>query len=289
MHKIKTSNMFMKDTIVKKLYSSKTGQKCLAKTVCQILGLPFESVSFKIMPTDIGTNKNIVNSEADLLLESNEAIVNVEVNTSTSKSIQNKNNAYVCQLVLRQLKNMEAYKNKLKKVYQLNLNNFDIARDNRFIVINRLIDIKTHKEYHPILEIIDVNLAKLQEEDYNNIKKNEIEYLLYLLVCNDEDELRKIYNGDELMEKMIDEAKILTDNFDLLLYYDREKLKKQEAYELGEEAGKEIGQEIGFKAGVSRKEKELTINMLKKKISDELICEITGLSIDDINELKKEL
>ena len=184
---------------------------------------------------------------------------------------------------------MEAYKNKLKKVYQLNLNNFDIARDNRFIVINRLIDIQTRKEYHPILEIIDVNLAKLQEEDYNNIKKNEIEYLLYLLVCNDEEELRKIYNGDELMEKMIDEAKILTDNFDLLLYYDREKLKKQEAYELGEEAGKEIGQKIGFKAGVSRKEKELTINMLKKKISDELICEITGLSIDDINELKKEL
>ena len=79
------------------------------------------------------------------------------------------------------------------------------------------------------------------------------------------------------MEKMIDEAKILTDNFDLLLYYDREKLKKQEAYELGEEAG------------ILKNKKELTINMLKKKISDELICEITGLSIDDINELKKEL
>ncbi len=285
MLKVKTSETFMKDTIVKKLYSTNVGQKCLAKTVCQILGLPFESVSFKIMPTDIGTNKNIVNSDADILLESNEAIVNVEINTSTSKSIQNKNNAYVCQLVLRQLKNMEAYKNKLKKVYQINLNNYDISRDNRFIVVNRLIDIETRREYHPILEIIDVNLAKLQKEDYNKLKKNEIEYLLYLLVCNNEEELRKIYNGDDLMEKMIDEAKILTDNFDLLLYYDREKLKKQEEYELGEEAGKEIG----FKAGVSQNKKELTINMLKKKMSDELICEITGLSIEDVNELKKEL
>ena len=47
----------MKDTIVKILYSSKVRQKCLAKTECQIFGLPFEFVSFKIMPTDISTNK----------------------------------------------------------------------------------------------------------------------------------------------------------------------------------------------------------------------------------------
>ncbi len=273
MPKVKTSETFMNDTIVKKLYSTNVGQKCLAKTVCQILGLPFESVSFKIMPTDIGTNKNIVNSDADILLESNEAIVNVEINTSTSKSIQNKNNAYVCQLVLRQLKNMEAYKNKLKKVYQINLNNYDISRDNRFIVVNRLIDIETRREYHPILEIIDVNLAKLQKEDYNKLKKNEIEYLLYLLVCNDEDELRKIYNGDDLMEKMIDEAKILTDNFDLLLYYDREKLKKQEAYELG----------------VAKRNNEVALNMLRENINTDIISKVTGLSIEDINELKKEL
>ena len=273
MPKVKTSETFMKDTIVKKLYSTNVGQKCLAKTVCQILGLPFESVSFKIMPTDIGTNKNIVNSDADILLESNEVIVNVEINTSTSKSIQNKNNAYVCQLILRQLKNMEAYKNKLKKVYQINLNNYDISCDNRFIVVNRLIDIETRREYHPILEIIDVNLAKLQKEDYNKLKKNEIEYLLYLLVCNDEEELRKIYNGDDLMEKMIDEAKILTDNFDLLLYYDREKLKKQEEYELG----------------VAKRNNEVALNMLRENASVDFISKVTGLSIEDINELKKEL
>ena len=273
MPKVKTREMFMRDDVVKKLYSSKIGQKCLAKTVCQILGLPFEAISFKIMPTDIGVNKNIIRSEADLILENNEAIVNVEINSSTSKSIQNKNNAYVCHLVLRQIKNNQDYKNKLKKVYQINLNAFDIAHDNRFIVVNRLIDIETKKELHSILEIIDVNLAKLQEEGYNEIKKNEIEYLLYLLVCNDEEELRKIYNGDDLMEKMIDEAKMLTDNFDSLLYYNRDELKKQEAFELGQEDTKT----------------EIATNMLKKELSIDLISDVTGLSIKDINELKKKL
>ena len=83
------------------------------------------------------------------------------------------------------------------------------------------------------------------------------------------------------MEKMIDEAKILTDNFDLLLYYDREKLKKQEAYELGEEAGKEIG--------IAKRNKEIAMNMLQENANIDFISKVTGLSIDDINELKKEL
>ena len=36
MPKVKTFETFMKDAIVKKLYSTNVGQKCLAKTVCQI-------------------------------------------------------------------------------------------------------------------------------------------------------------------------------------------------------------------------------------------------------------
>ena len=91
------------------------------------------------------------------------------------------------------------------------------------------------------------------------------------------------------MEKMIDEAKILTDNFDLLLYYDREKLKKQEAYELGEEAGKEIGQKIGQEIGIAKRNKEVALNMLRENIDTDIISKVTGLSIEDINELKNKL
>ena len=282
---LKVRKTFMRDDIVKKLYSSNIGKKCLVKTVCEILGLSYEDISFDIIHPDIGVNKNVVGSEADLVLENNEIIVNVEVNSSTSKSIQNKNNAYVCQLVLRQLKNNEYYKDKLKKVYQINLNAYDIAKDNRLIVVSRLIDIKTNKEIHPILEIVDVNLAKISQVSYNEIKKEGIEYLLYLLVCNKEDNLRILYNGDDLMEKMIDEAKTLTDNFDSLLYYDREKLKKQEAFELGQEEGIEIG----FKNGILQNKKEIAINMLKNNYNIAEVIKLTGLSIDNINELKKNI
>ena len=47
--------------------------------------------------------------------------------------------------------------------------------------------------------------------------------------------------------------------------------------------------EIGFKNGISQKQREIVINMLKKELSIDLISDVTGLSIKDINELKKKL
>ena len=98
--------------------------------------------------------------------------------------------------------------------------------EERFVTRSRLIDVETKEEVYPILEIVDVYLAKIIKTDYTIIKerKNSLEYLLYLLVCNDEKILREVYEGDSLMKKMVDEAKELTDNFDSLLYYDYDEL-----------------------------------------------------------------
>ena len=78
-----------------------------------------------------------------------------------------------------------------------------------------MIDVETKEEVHPILEIVDVYLAKIIKTDYTIIKerKNSLEYLLYLLVCNDEKILRVVYEGDSLMEKMVDEAKEIISNY----------------------------------------------------------------------------
>ena len=142
-----------------------------------------------------------------------------------------------------------------------------------------MIDFETKEEVHPILEIVDVYLAKIIKTDYTIIKerKNSLEYLLYLLVCNDEKILRVVYEGDSLMEKMVDEAKELTDNFDSLLYYDYDELKKQEAYELGEASG------------VLQNKVEIALNMLRENTNSDFICKVTGLSLDEVEKLRKGL
>ena len=274
MNFVKTRKLFMSDVIVKKLFSSENGQKYLAKIICAVLNMPEDSVSFKIIHPDIGVNKNVINSQADLVLESDEALVNVEVNCYNSRILQNKNNSYICHLILKQTRTDKDYKVKLKKVYQINLNAFDVTNDDRFVVISRLVDTQTHQEIHPFLEIVDVNLAKIIKTSYTSVKEKEsLEKLLYLLVCNDEQVLRSVYDGDDLMEKMVDEAKSLTSDFDSMLYYDAEALKEASSYELGIDEGKNF----------------TVVNMIKKNYSVNEMSEISGLSIEEIEDIKKEM
>jgi len=133
--------------------------------------------------------------------------------------------------------------------------------------------------------VVKVDNYKEQEEKPSEDPQEEteisVEYLLYLLVCNDEKILREVYEGDSLMKKMVDEAKELTDNFDSLLYYDYDELKKQEAYELGEASGVE--------QGVEQNKVEIALNMLRENTNSDFICRVTGLSLDEVEKLRKGL
>ena len=277
--KVKVRELYMRDKVVKKLFTSFSGYQYLARIVCEVLDLPSELFSFQIFHPNVGVNENVVNSEVDLIIEDNASIVNIEINTSNSRSIQNKNTAYFCHLILKQIKTSKDYDKVLKKVYQINLNSYDVSHEERFVTRSRLIDVEPKEEVHPILEIVDVYLAKIIKTDYTIVKerKNSLEYLLYLLVCNDEKILREVYEGDNLMEKMVDEAKELTNNFDSLLYYDYDELKKQEAYELGEASG------------VEQNKVEIALNMLRENTNSDFICKVTGLSLDEVEKLRKGL
>ena len=272
---IKKENLYMKDDVVKKLFTStEEGREYLRKIICKILGVPFEYFKINVIHSDIGINKNIVNSQADIVAENDEILVNVEINSNKSESKRVKNDMYICQLLLKQIKSSKDYVKKLKKVHQINLNAYDIAGDGRFIVVSKILDVKTRKELHPLLEIHDVNLEKLQNMDYTNVSedKESLEYLLYILICNDKVDIDSMYDGDELMAKIVDVVHSMTDDFDKRFYYDEEEVKRLEC-----------------QAGITDGKKDDAKNMLKESCNIELISRVTNLSIEDIQRLKEEL
>ena len=87
-----------------------------------------------------------------------------------------------------------------------------------------------------------MNLDYLKCVAYNDIKKNKLARLLYLLVETDEEKIKKIYEGDELLMDVKKEAERIMENFDALLYYD--------PYELGKEVGMDKGIDIGKNEGL---------------------------------------
>ena len=180
-------------------------------------------------------------------------------------------------------------------MYQINLNIYGVTKDKRFVVISKILDIESYEEIHPLFEIYDINLAKILDKDYTIVKedKESLEKLLYLLICNDKEKMNEVYDRDEFMAKIIREVNAQTDEFDKLLFYNREILEdeysKEEERQRALAEGREQGLSEGREQGRLENTKETVLAMLRKNYPIEGIREIAKLSIEEINALKEEL
>ena len=93
--------------------------------------------------------------------------------------------------------------------------------------------------------------------------------------------MNEVYDRDEFMAKIIREVNAQTDEFDKLLFYNREILEDEYSRE----------EKIKEALAEGRVEciKETALAMLRKNYPIEGIREIAKLSIEEINALKEEL
>lgn len=269
--------VLLTDKFAKILFNTKIGQEYLTKLISLIIGTPVELLSQNFIPLNahISVHPDIVNSEADLVYENGDIFVNLEINFRDSLKLNKKNQVYLHQLILRQVSSDKDYTN-IKKVYQINLNGYDEFKRNEFIYRSKVIEEKYNIERYDNLEIIDINLYKLYEMDYNLVMKgtDELKKMLYLFVCDNNDLLVRLYEGDKFMEKVLKEANRLKVNIDDLLLYDKEEIK-QDIYE----------------AGVKRRTSiEIAINLLKNtNLPFQVIADNTDLAVYEIEKLKKQI
>ena len=284
---LKIKEVASRDSIIKNiLTSTDAGRDYLSKIVCKVLGFSYEDFTFTLIHPVVSVNENIVNSEIDLAIQNDEVIVNIETNSSKGSKIERKNNNYKCQLVLRQTKKFSDYTNKYKKVYQINLNTYGVTKDKRFVVISKILDIESHEEIHPMFEIYDINLAKILDKDYTIVKedKESLEKLLYLLICNDKEKMNEVYDGDEFMAKIIREVNAQADEFDKLLFYNREILEDEYSIE----EAKEEARKEALAEGREQSKLNIAKAMLSENCDIKLIAKVTNLTYDNVMKLKEE-
>ena len=166
----------------------------------------------------------------------------------------------------------EGYK-KLKPIYQICINNFDIFKKDKFIYRSYIMEETLHEKRNDMMSIIDINIDYLKKKNYTEIEDGSLEKLLYIFVCNDKEILEKIYKGDEIMKKVVEKVSTLTDDFANELYYDKEEIINEYSYDLGVEETKI----------------EIIKNLLRKNISEEDILEITNITIEQLEEIKNSL
>ena len=232
---VKTNNNLgiMRDDVVKKIFNgeSDTSKELIATLIEETTNHRYKKKdileSMVMLSNNIGYNINTIDSETDTILKSNDLYVNIEYNTRHYRELDIKNNSYICNIVLKQIKSKNDYK-KVKPVIQININNYDLYKKDKIIYNSVLMDKNIKKERpNNFIEIYDINLEKIRKRDYN--KREEREYnrlkeILYFLTSNNKEELEELYKEDKLMEKVMSEVLDINDEIDRLFFYNKKEL-----------------------------------------------------------------
>ena len=90
--------------------------------------------------------------------------------------------SYLCQIFVSQIPTFKDYLN-AKKVIQIILEDYDHFKKNDLTKMPGFMDKKYYIEDDDKLERIRINLDCISKMSYNDIKKDELAYLLYPFVC----------------------------------------------------------------------------------------------------------
>ena len=219
----------------------------------------------------------------DVLINSDNLLINVEINTYVSNSLKRRNANYFFRKYSELTHIGESY-NSMPLVIQINLSSLN---SNKLVYKYNLYDKINNKTYIDNLEIYEFNITKIKETCYNKSSKYR---LLSLLDCNKEE--LDLIKGDDIVERIKNEVNYLNDDPDFIKYMSEEDearlLKntlKEDAYQTGIEQGVKQGIEQGIEEG-SKKQKLMTAKeLLKNNIPIDIIVKSTGLTENEINSI----
>lgn len=130
---------FINDRAAKLLLTDINLRDYVCLIISKLLKLNYNYVknNLELVHNGVNENQNIKGRDTDALFENDYSVINFEFNTEYKSAYIIKNNMYVFHLYGGQLKPGEK-ENKIKPIYQINVNNFDIYQKGEFIYKTQL-------------------------------------------------------------------------------------------------------------------------------------------------------
>lgn len=177
------------------------------------------------------------------------------------------------------------------RIYQINFDNFTRFKGKKeiykFIMkeedTNEILD-ESYINYH-------VDLAYIYNTCYNKPvnKLSKFERYCLMLMADTKEFASKISGDDKVMNKVRDRLEILSEDEKMIGLYDAEKIAekvKNTQIKSARNEGIKEGIEKGIKQGIEQEKINTAKNMLNKNLDINLILEVTGLTIEQIQNLK---
>ena len=229
----------------------------------------------------------------DLLINTNNEYINVELNSKFDKLIFTRNLFYIFKLCGSKAEKGKKVYNSNKKIIQINLN-FNChgyKKDELGLYSKQKKLIVTD-----ILTIFNINVDFYVNDYYNNGKKFKSNDELIIMLGLDKEELAELAErSDKVMEykKKVDEVNNDDEVISWFTAEEERKMYQDALIEQSKEEGKKVGliegEKKGKKIGLIEGEKkgilDIAKNMLAEGMSVELIAKLTKLSKKQISRL----
>jgi len=234
--------------------------------------------------------------------------LNIEINNNSSLETMERNIAYAFRLYASKVNKDSDYD--YTKVIQFNINNFAFEENDKIIDIFSIQNNDNLSITDKII-IVQIYIPNLRKKWYTNGISclSEDEKFLLTLVETDIESSIELGKGNDIMENYINEAITASKSEELLEAYDKEWALKdegkregfQEGYEEGIREGIKDGREQGVKQGIKdgieqgiqqgieQSKVEIVKNMLEKDLDVDLISELTGFNLEEVNTIKDKL
>jgi predicted transposase/invertase (TIGR01784 family) len=274
---------FYYDALFYKIFGDDKDTSLLKRLIELSLNIKVKSI--KILNGKLLSDKNKGKvSYLDLLVElDDESKVSIEVNTNTEYYIKDRNLYFLAKCMSNDMKVGDTYFD-LKKHYQINLNGSSDRQIDAFLDYE-LVNKKHGIVFSNKIKIIDLVYFKNICYTNGDIKSlSEFEKLMGLLGCQKEEEQKFFENEKGMIEVIMKKADKFRDDSEMIEMYDRDvMLDHMRRKELNDALAKNT------EAVTNSITNKIVINMIRENANIDFISKTTGLSIEEINKIKKDL
>ena len=285
MEKLKLTN----DFIFKKVFGKKGNESILKDLLEAILKMKIKKIELQ---AEVELERELIDDKTGVLdieatIDDN-TIIDIEMQMRNQYNMKERSLYYWAGLYYTGLKKKEEYKEN-KRAITINIVNFDMFKEGPYHE-----KIELRREYKNILltnklEIHFIQLSKFLKEGQEEKDKKMWQWLTF--ICNkNRKEVERVMKENKEIEKANEELEYLTgDDAVRRIAFLREKAERDYITNMSgaRKAGLELGREEGRKEGEKEKTIEIAKEMLAKGIEIELIKEITKLSEEELENIKK--
>ena len=290
------------DFVFKCLFGDERHKDLLISLLSSILDIPkeefhdLEILNNELLPQYVGDRKGILDVRVRVM---NGKQIDIEIQVGSNSHMISRSLYYWSLMYASQLKQGDTF-GKLKECMVISILDFNTFTDDAYFRLCHLVDKRTGKPVTDLLEMYFVELPKLDVQSEDLEKASPLTQWMTFLKNRDRSEIEVILrSNDDIMKAYEELERLSLDPKNQMLYLARhmELLdalnQREEGLEEGRKAGLEEGRKVGIEQGIEQGIKEATKRLALKLLASgstlEQVAQLTELSVEEIEALRKTI